>query len=182
MKNKNILSDPKDEILYDDDYLKIIKYEDWSVISERDLVVCIPYLIETNQFIMRHEYIPSFKYADGQEYHITIVCGGIEKGESPKTALTRELEEEAGIVLSENFNIEFMEPLFMTKGHSNKYHPCILTLTESDYHEVIAKGDGSKVEKLSKSAKIDIKYINSINTSDLISAYLIEKFKVYLNI
>jgi 8-oxo-dGTP pyrophosphatase MutT (NUDIX family) len=96
-------------------------------------------------------------------------------------AIVRELEEEAGIVLREDFKLEEMKPLFMTKGTANKYYPYILTLTERDYHEVIAKGDGSKAEDISKSVKVDVKYIKSLNPSDLITDYMLMKIKEYLN-
>ena len=140
----------KDDIKYSDDYVKVVNYEDWSIVKEKDAVICIPYLIETNQIVIRNEYIPSFKYADGQEYHISLVGGSIENGESPEESLLRELQEEAGIVLRDNFKIEFEKPLFKSKGHAEKYYPCILTLTENDYHEIMATTDGTRAEKMSQ--------------------------------
>ena len=172
----------KADILYQDDYIKVIKYDDWSIIQEHDVVVCIPYLIEQNKFIMRQEPIPSFKYADGQELHVTLVGGAIEQGEDSETALIRELQEEAGIVLRDGFKIEFEKPLFMTKAHVNKYYCCILNLSENDYHEVKITGDGTKVEDLSKTFKIDTKYINAVNSSDLVTEYMVDKLKKFLNL
>lgn len=171
----------KDEVLYKDDYISVIKYEDWTITKESDFVVCIIYLIEENQFILRNEYIPTFKYVDGQEYHITVLSGSVKKGEMKERALLREIEEEAGIVINPEFKIEFMKPLFVSKGHASKYYPAIIQLTEKDYHEIIAKGDGSKAEKLSQCVKLDIRYINSINASDLITEYMLVKFKEYVN-
>lgn len=182
IQNKNINSKNKDEVLYSNDHLEIIQFEDWSVLKERDCIICLPYLVESNQIIIRHEYIPTFKYVDGQEYHATVICGGIEDLESPEKAVIRELEEEAGIVLSENYKLEKMKPLFFSKGCVDKYHPYLIPLNEGDYHEVIAKGDGSRAEKLSKSVKVDYKYINSINSSDLITEYMLMKLKEYLNL
>ena len=175
-------TEKKDKELFSKGPLKVIEFEDWSIIKTKDCILCIPILIETNQVILRHEYIPTFKYVDGQEYHITLVGGGIEKGEDPKTALFRELEEEAGIVVREDFEVEELKPLFVSKGSMNKYYPFILRLTERDYHEVIAKGDGSKEEQMSKSVKVDIKYLSSVNTSDLITDYMLSKLKEYLNL
>jgi 8-oxo-dGTP pyrophosphatase MutT (NUDIX family) len=179
---KQISKKDEDKVLYQDDHISIINYDDWSVVKQKDGVICIPYLIETNQIVIRQEYIPSYKYADGQDFHLALVGGGIEQGETKEAALLRELQEEAGIVLRDNFNIEFMKPLFIGKHSSCKYYPCILTLTENDYHEVVVKGDGSRVENMAHVAKVDIKYINSLNASDLVTEYMLEIFKRYINL
>ena len=60
MKPEKEIKD-KSDILYTDDNVSVVQFEDWSIIKEKDIVVCIIYLIETNQFILRHEYIPTFK-------------------------------------------------------------------------------------------------------------------------
>jgi 8-oxo-dGTP pyrophosphatase MutT (NUDIX family) len=181
LRSKNSYT-PKEDVLFKKGALKVINYEDWTLISHSDVVVCIPVLIESNQIVLRYEYIPTFKYVDGQEYHVTLVAGKIEKNEEPKSAILRELEEEAGIVIREDYKIEDMKPLYTNKGSVNKVYPFILPLTERDYHEISAKGDGSKAESLSKAVKIDIKHIDQINTSDIITEYMLLKVKEYLNI
>jgi 8-oxo-dGTP pyrophosphatase MutT (NUDIX family) len=182
LKPKTI-DDKKDKELFSKGALKIIEFEDWNIVKTKDCIICIPILIETNQVVLRHEYIPTFKYVDGREYHATIVAGGIEPGEDPKTALLRELEEEAGIVLREDYDdFEELKPFFLTKGSANKAYPFLLPLNERDYQEVLAKGDGSKAESMSKSVKIDIKYLDSVDFSDLASAYMVMKAKEYLNL
>lgn len=182
LRPKKVIED-NDKELFSKDGLKVIEFEDWSIIKTKDCIICIPILIETNQVILRQEYIPTFKYVDGQEYHATIVAGGIEIGEDPKTALLRELEEEAGIVLRDDYNeFEELKPLYLTKGSVNKAYPFLVPLNERDYQEVIAKGDGSKAESLSKAVKVDIKYLDSVNFSDIAASYMALKVKEYLNL
>jgi len=172
----------KDEVLYSDAHMSVVRYEDWSIIKQKDFVVCVPYLIELNQIVLRHEYVPTFKYADGQEYHLALIGGGREDGETHDVAVVRELEEEAGIVLREDYELEPLKPLFLTKANSTKVYPYIIPLTERDYKEVIAKGDGTKHESMAKAVKVDIKYLSNLESSDVITAYVLMKVKEYLNL
>jgi len=171
-----------DKVVYKDDYMSIINFDDWNILKEKDGVICIPYLIESNQIVIRQEYIPSYKYADGQENHLSLVGGGIEAGETPESALLRELQEEAGIVLRDNFRVEFDKPLYIGKHSCGKFYSCILPLNENDYHEIVIKGDGSKFENMATTAKINVKYLSSLNASDVTTEYMLEKLKRYLNI
>jgi len=171
-----------EDILFQNEHITIINEDDWTFVKEKDAIICIPYLIESNQIIIRHEVIPSYKYADGQEYHLALVGGGIEQGETPEVALLRELQEEAGIVLRDGFKVEFDKPLFIAKHCSAKYYPCILNLTENDYHEIIATTDGSKHEKLARTGKIDARYLSTLNASDIITEFMLQKLKSHLDL
>jgi 8-oxo-dGTP pyrophosphatase MutT (NUDIX family) len=172
----------KTQILYSDDYIEIVKYEDWTIQKGKDFVICIPVLLEQNKFVIREEYIPPFKMVEGQERHLACVGGQIEDGETPESALLREIEEEAGLVIRDTYQIDFMKPLFINKSSSIKCHMAILPLSESDYHEVEIKGDGTKWEKMSKTIYLDTKYINSLYTSDIITEFMLIQLKKYMNI
>jgi alpha-L-arabinofuranosidase len=69
--------------------------------------------------------------------------------------------------------------LFISKSNTGKIYACIIPLSESDYHEVSIKTDGSKHEKMAKTIKLDSKYLNNLNPSDLITTYMIEKMKKF---
>ena len=172
----------KDEVLFTKGEMNVVEYEDWTVVKVPDYIICVPILIETNQIVLRYEYIPTFKYVDGQEFHATLIAGRIESGESPINALFRELEEEAGIVVRDEYKPEELKPLYTSKGMTARAYPFILPLNERDYHEVIAKGDGSKAEAMSKSVTVDIKHIDAVNSSDLVTDYMLMKVKEYMNI
>lgn len=169
-----------DDIKFKDDNLKVVDYENWSIVSEKDCAFCIIYLIDLNKFMIRQEYVPTFKYVDGQELHLSLIGGQIEMGETPETALIREIEEEAGIVIRQGFNIEFLKPLFLSKGSTTKCYFSIIQLTENDYHEVMIKPK-SKAEKLSQTAKIDVKYLKNLNPSDISTEYMLNVFSKYIN-
>ena len=180
LKKQIAIEDTTNKALFSNKGLKVIEYENWNVVVENDTVVVIPYLIETNQIIIRQEYIPTYKYADGQEMHITLVGGTIEKDETPEEAMLRELQEEAGIVIRPNYVIEKEKPLFKYKGSSSKYYMYILNLAQSDFHEINV--DKSKEHKLDKAIKMDIKYIHSLNVSDTITELMLEKLKRFIHI
>ena len=182
LKPENESSFKKDEVQFKSGSLKVVKYEEWSVVTDKDAVICIPYLTELNKFIIRQEYVPSFKYKEGQQNHLACVGGSIEMGETPEEALLRELQEEAGIVLRNGYQIEFDKPLFFMKGSANKFYSVIIPLTENDYHEVPIRGDGGLLEKMSQTAKVDIKYINSMVASDVVTEHMLMKLKSYLNL
>ena len=169
-------------VLFENDYLKVLDLEGWTVVKEKDMVVTIPYLVEYNQVVLRMEDIPPFKSRfPAMEHFVTCVSGSIEEGESPQQTLFREVEEETGIVIKEGYEVEFAKPLFASKGNTAQYHICLLPLYEKDYYEVIPKGDGSESEAKSKNVKLDVKYLNNINTNDLITTHLIGLVKKYIN-
>ena len=172
----------KDQVLFSNDFVKVIDYEDYTTVVQNDCAICVPVLIERNQVVVRQEYIPSYKHKTGQEYHLSFVGGGIEQGETPEEALLRELQEEAGLVLRDGYKVEFERPLFLGKLTDSQYHIAILFLTESDYHEVRPTTDGTKFEKMSQTVKVDLRNVESLVASDVITEYMLLKLRQAMNI
>lgn len=169
-------------ILFENEYVKVKDYEGWTIIEESDCVVCIPILMDSNQSILREEYIPTFKKRTGNEMYITVLSGTIEKGESPEETLKRELKEEAGIILRDNLNITFENRLFMTKGNMSYYHLCLLPLYLNDFTETYASGDGSKAEKMSRTVKVNNYNLDNLIINDTITELMIMKLKNFIDI
>lgn len=170
----------KTEILLDSDYLKVRQVNNWAWVEEADNVCCIPILIDENKIFVRQEVIPPFTYRDSNELFLTVISGTVEKGEAPEETLRRELVEEAGIVLNKNYKITFIDVLFKNKGTTSKIYYALIPLSKGDYYETHAKGDGSIEEKKSKTVKVDLRFINQLQCSDLITKLLLLEVKNFM--
>jgi 8-oxo-dGTP pyrophosphatase MutT (NUDIX family) len=175
----------KDDIVYRGNYLNVVNHNDWEIISEPHMVAILPYLKDDGMVLLRHEFIPSYQYYykdiddyNGITHFLTSVTGVVDKGESIENALRRELYEETGIVLSNLYKIEIGKNLFLSKGNISQYHICLLELNYNDYKITQPKGDGSKEEDMSKTIKVNISDLEDIRTHDLITDYLITKFRL----
>jgi len=177
-QNKN----DQTKTLYENKYMSLIEKGGWSYIKEPDQSVCIPILMETNEIILRVEDIPSYRSRDNQQHHLTSISGTIEEKETPTETIIRELEEEAGIRLNSNYKPELMDSLYKNKSLSSKFNLYILPIYQSDFIEVEAKGDGSKYEENSNSVKINLKNIDRLFPSDLVTKYLLAMVKEFMNL
>jgi 8-oxo-dGTP pyrophosphatase MutT (NUDIX family) len=173
----------KPELKYDG-YIKILKFKDYEIADETDMVIILPYLIEKEFILLRIEPIPTYELSFPEaktDKFITVISGTMEKGETPEKTIKRELYEEAGIVLSSVKNLNIEEPVAVSKGNKAKYYCCFLELNEGEYKQTIAPGDGSISEKNSKTISVPIKDIDNLNTYDLITRYMLTKFKLEKN-
>lgn len=171
-----------DVLLYDSEYIKIKKVEDWTVLLESDSVCMIPILMSERKILVRNEYVPSYKYRDGGDYYLTAISGTIEKFEDVDETIRRELVEEAGVKLNETYKIDILGSLFKSKTGSSKFHYCIIPLYSNEYTDVYATTDGSRTEALSKTVKVDFSYINKLSPSDTITKLLLDEVKKFLNL
>lgn len=172
----------KDKLLYDAESMEIVSYKGWNFVKEPDSVCIVPLVVEENKMYLRMEVIPPYQLKDDQDFHLTCISGTIEEGESPEKCVIRELEEEAGMVLKDNVKIEFFDVLYKSKSQSSRFHLSILPLNIYDFDEVVAKGDGSDTEKLSRTVEVDMKNINRLFPSDIVTKLLLEEVKKYMNI
>ncbi len=169
----------KEDYNYEGDYIKVKEKEGWEYVTEQDCVIAIPHLLDFDEIMVRKEWIPPFQDRHpNQEFFLTMISGTMEDGETPVDTLIRELQEEAGILLNTTYmNYERWGELFFTKGNNSKCHIFYLPLNLNDFQKVKATGDGSKSEDISKTTRVNTKYIESLQPSDLLTAYCLEKMK-----
>ena len=164
---------------YKGDYIKVVEKDGWEYVSDADCIIAIPHLLDFDEIMIRKEWITPFQDRHpNQEFFLTMISGTIEDGETPVNTLIRELQEEAGILLNTTYmNYERWGELFFSKGNNSKCHIFYLPLKINDFQKVKASGDGSKTEDISKTTRVNTKYIESLKPSDLITAFCLEKLK-----
>ena len=176
---------------YTGDFLNIVNYKNWDIVNFPDSVIMLPYMKHEGYVLLRLEQIPTYEYKYKSTAHpefkntnmyLTSISGVIDPGETPEQAVRRELYEEAGLILSSIYPIEVEKNLFMNKGTTSQYYICLLELNFNDYRFTTPIGDGSDIEKNSKTIKLDLKYIDDIKTFDLITDYMLLKLKYEYNI
>lgn len=175
---KTKLSIEKEDYLYDG-YLKIKSKDNYEFVVENDCSLAIVHLLDFNEILLRKEFIPPFqdRHVD-KEFFLTMISGCVEKGETPIQTIIRELAEEAGILLNTTYNSwENWGNYFWCKSNSSKAHIFYFPLRVDDFRKVVACGDGSEIEKLSSTVRVDLKFINSLKPSDLTTALCIELMK-----
>lgn len=161
-----------------DGYLKVVSNNGYEWVQEKDCIVFLPYLVQHNCILLRMEPVPPYKqrHADINKFTV-IASGSIEDNEQPLATLKREMKEEFGLIVRENFEFDIQGPLMMSKGNSAQYHYCILPLYDYDYQFIIASGDGTSHEIESENFRIDINQLEHLETYDLITEFVINKFR-----
>lgn len=172
----------KDNDYVYDNYLKILNHNDYEFVVENDCVILIPHLIDYNEILVRKEYIPTYQYKiPNMEYFLTMVSGTVDDNEKLNDTLIRELKEECGIVLNVTYqNMKKIGEYFVCKSNSSKFHIYYIPLSKNDYKHTNITNDGSYIESISKTVRVDVKYLSSLIPSDLITALCFEKLNVIL--
>lgn len=174
--------EPKEKVLFKNDYITVMDKDGWSFVKESDLVCVMPILVDRQQILIRYEKIPPFTLKDGKSAHVTAISGTMEEGETREQTLIREIEEEAGIRLKDSVAIEFFDKLYASKGNTMQINMCILPLYNYDFFDVEARGDGSKHEEQSSTVHLGWEHIDDIIVEDMVTRLLLNKTKEFLNI
>ncbi len=167
-----------DTFVYDG-FLKIKKEGDFEYLVGVDCALALVHLTDTDEILLRKEWVPSFQHKEpSQEYFLTMISGQMEEGETSRKTVIRELVEEAGVLLNTGYNgFEEWGDFFYSKNNSSMCHILYLPVTINDFRKVAAMGDGTELEKKSKTVKVGMNFLNSLKPSDLVTAYCLERLK-----
>jgi len=178
IKDDNKLTNEIEDFVYDG-YIKVKSKDGWEYVKESDCAIALVHLLDFNEILLRKEIVPPFQERHpNQEFFLTIISGTIDGNETPVQTITRELIEEAGVSLNTNYNgFEKMGEYFWCKGNTSKCHIFYIPLRTNDFQKVYAKGDGSETEKLSKTVRVDLKYLDSLKPSDLVTSLCLQFIK-----
>jgi hypothetical protein len=177
IKKEDKKIDEKNNVLFKNSTMSITESNDTITIEEKDKVVCIPYLTDYNQIILKQVKNETYKSIDGKEDYISMLETYIDDKYDMKWNLMKMLETRVGIVIRDKYPFEFEKPLFESKNNTKKVNFIIIPLTESDYHQVLLSNDLTN-EKI---IKLDAKYLNSIKVDDMETEIMISKMKKFLN-
>ena len=155
-------------------FSKINKTEIKNVETNNDIIVMFVHLLDFNEILLKKEVVDAYQERENQqEFFLTSIEGNI-LNETPIVSLKRNLSENVGILLNTNYsNYEEIGQYFISKNTSSKYHIYYIPLRMNDYRQVTS----SNKNENSKTVRVDVKFLDSLKVSDLITAFNIEKLK-----
>ena len=101
--------------LYSTQWLDVIEVNGWTVVDEKEAVVCIPYFKETCKVIFRYEEIPTFKMKNPNiEKYVTIMSETMEAGETLFSLILKNIKQRYAKARTISFNDEAIKITFAT--------------------------------------------------------------------
>lgn len=172
----SVFNKVKSTELFNAEYLKVLDIDGYTAIQENDMVVCIPYLVESNTVLLRYENIPPFELVKPEvTKYINVMSSVITT--TPEESLKAGLLKEFGIELNENKKVEILTPIFSNKGNTSRYHICILPLMSYDYQQIRIEDEIITMGMKENNALINVTELNNVIVYDLITRYCIDLFK-----
>ncbi len=169
------------KVAFDAGHLQVIDINGYTTIQEKDMVVCIPYLMEKNSILLRYENVPTFELIKPEvDKYINVMSTVIESHETSLDALKRGLISEFGLELTD-CTPEILSPIFINKGNTARYHICILPLMDHQYNQ-IEPNEVQKLEMKNTNIILNINQFNNVIIYDLISRYCLDLFKQHYSL
>lgn len=175
----------KDDSKFKNNDFEVIEYDESDIIISKNELIVLPYLKDDGFILMKYEKVPAFsyKYKDagnklaGYQFFLSCIRSVMDDKENDVQNVRRALYEETGLVLSTNVAIEIDKILFKNNINVGQYYFCQLNLSYSDYKQTSLKTDNEN-----RVIKVSLGDLDEIKSYDLITDYMILRFKYDVNI
>lgn len=170
----------KTKTLWKGEHLSVVSPEDipYEAAHHLDGVFVLP--IIGDKFIIRKEFCPPYMIKDDHDEprkFYTVVSGGIEEGEDPEQTMLRELKEETGFVLKDDYDVLYHKKMPFGKGHDVWGHFYIIKV--SSYDRIPIENDGSEYEDKSDSLVVNVDRMEQIMDEDNVDFFIISLYNMY---
>lgn len=171
----NIFNKIKMNVLFEGKFVKVIDVNGDESTQEKDRVICIPYLVETNSILLKYQNVPTFELIKPEiDKYVMAMSASVDK--DVEESLREGLEREFSIVLKEDTKPEILQPIFAYRFSTMKYHICILPLMSHEY-EMVREDDAKVMEMKDANVVVNINEINNLIIYDMATRYAIDLFK-----
>ena len=176
---------PQDTSKFKNDDFSVIGYDESDIILSKDEMIILPYLRDDGFILMKYQKTPAFNYKykevgsyQNTEHFLACIKGFVNEKENEIQNVRRILHDETGLVLSTNSSIEVDKILFKNDMNVGQYHFCLLNLSYNDYKQTSLKTNDFE----NRVIKISLGDLDEIKSYDLITDYMLLKFRYETNI
>jgi hypothetical protein len=177
-KQNNEIQDK--DIVYQNNDITIKSKDDFIYVDESDKIFVLPYAKDDGYIFLKSEMIIPWndKYKnqllEKNTNFLTLLSTTIDNGEDPEKALRRSLYSDAGIAISQFYEFDISEPLFITKNNTSQIYVCFMELNMNEYKIVSSP---TKIKNDIQTVRISIADLDDIRINDIVTKLLIDQLK-----
>jgi hypothetical protein len=160
-------------IINNNDNIKIINYKNENIISSKDKIVILPYLKDEGYILLSYNNVAVFNMDNNNNNtnFIKVITDDKNDMDILEESIKKILLKTCGIVLRQNYPINIDNILFKNEQDNGQYYISLLELNYNDFKQI--PPSDSKYQLI----KINLGDIDTIKKYDLITEYMLLKLK-----
>lgn len=171
------LKNKQPKVIFEADDFQVLNVNDSNKIQMTDIVVCLPYLAQTHELLLRYGTNDTFNIIRPEiDKFISILQFKVEDKLDINTTIKNQVEDKFGLQINDETNIEVLPPIFLFNESTVRFHFCILTLMEHDYEQIVPSED-KQLKMKNSNISLHLSELKNIIVYDLITRYTIDLFK-----
>jgi len=158
-------------IINNNDNIKIINYKNENIISSKDKIVILPYLKDEGYILLSYNNVAAFNMNDNNTVNfIKVITDDKNDIDIIEESIKKILLKTCGIVLRQNYSINIDNVLFKNEQDAGRYYISLLELNYNDFKQIPPNNNYQLI-------KISLGDIDTIKKYDLITEYMLLKLK-----